>query len=159
MTLEFVRADVLRNVHGRLIQQYGGLPGIRDANALESAIARPENLATYGGLKSVAELGAALAWAIVRNHPFADGNKRAAFAELTIFLDLNGHQITCSEVEETAMVLRAGGERDQFGGVDGVGRAECGAAWLSAGSAPEYCVQGGAGRWPAYFMRRSFPGL
>jgi death-on-curing protein len=52
-------------------------------------------------------LGAALAWAILRNHPFADGNKRAAFAGLSIFLDINGYQLKCSEVEETAMMLRA----------------------------------------------------
>jgi len=43
----------------------------------------------------------------VRNHPFADGNKRAAFAGLTMFLELNGYRLSCSEVEETAMVLRA----------------------------------------------------
>ena len=107
MSLEFVRADVLRNVQRRLIERYGGLPGVRDEGALESSIARPENLATYGEISSVPKLGAALAWSILRNHPFADGNKRAAFAGLAIFLDLNGHRLTCSEVEETAMVLRA----------------------------------------------------
>jgi death-on-curing protein len=107
VTIEFVRADVLCNVQGRLIERYGGLAGIRDGNALESAIARPLNLYTYGEVNTVAALGAALAWAILRNHPFADGNKRAAFAALTIFFDLNGYALTCPEVEETAMVLRA----------------------------------------------------
>ena len=107
MSLEFVRADVLRNVQGRLIEHYGGLPGVRDDGALESAIARPKNLFAYGQANSVAELGAALAWALLRNHPFLDANKRAAFAALTMFVDLNGHKLTCSEVEETAMVLRA----------------------------------------------------
>jgi death-on-curing protein len=107
VSLEFVRADVLRNVQGRLIERYGGLPGVRDDGALESAIARPKNLFAYGQASSVAELGAALAWALLGNHPFADGNKRAAFAALTMFLDLNGHRLTCSEVEETGMVLRA----------------------------------------------------
>jgi death-on-curing protein len=105
--VEFVRADVLRNVHQRLIETYGGLAGIRDVNALESAIARPRNLAAYVGEESVATLGAVLAWAIVRSHPFSDGNKRAAFAALTIFLEINGHRLACSEVEETAMILRA----------------------------------------------------
>ena len=80
---------------------------MRDDNALESAIARPKNLFAYGQASSVAELGAALAWALVRNHPFADGDKRAAFAALTMFVELNGHRLTCTEVEETAMVLRA----------------------------------------------------
>ena len=107
MSFEFVRADVLRNVQSRLIERYGGLPGVRDEGALESAIARPENLFAYGQAGSVGELGAALAWALLRNHPFADGNKRAAFAGLTMFLELNGYRWTCSEVEETAMVLRA----------------------------------------------------
>jgi death-on-curing protein len=107
VSVEFVRADVLKNVHRRLIETYGGLPGIRDANALESAMARPKNLAAYAGEESVAALGAALAWAIVRSHPFSDGNKRAAFAALTIFLEINCFRLTCSEVEETAMILRA----------------------------------------------------
>jgi death-on-curing protein len=103
---EFVRADVLRNVQGRIIERYGGLPGIRDDGALESAIARPKNLEAYA-VTTAGGLGAALAWAIVCNHPFADGNKRAAFAGLTMFLELNGYRLTCSEVEETAMMLRA----------------------------------------------------
>ena len=107
MSLEFVRADVLRNVHSRLIERYGGLAGVRDEGALESAVALPKNLFAYGQTNSVAELGAALAWALLRNHPFADGDKRAAFAALTLFLELNGNRLTCSEVEETGMVLRA----------------------------------------------------
>jgi death-on-curing protein len=107
VSLGFVRADVLRNVQSRLIERYGGLPGVRDDGALESAIARPKNLFAYGQASSAAEPGAALAWAVLRNHPFLDGNKRAAFAALTMFLELNGHQLTCSAVEETAMVLRA----------------------------------------------------
>jgi len=107
VSFEFVRADVLRNVQRRLIERYGGVPGVRDDNAFESAIARPKNLVDFGGEGSVAILGAALAWALLRSHPFTDGNKRAAFAGLTMFLELNGHHLTCSEVEETAMVLRA----------------------------------------------------
>lgn len=107
MSIEFVRADVLKNVQQRLIEHYGGLPGIRDENALESALARPKNLVAYAGEESIGALAAVLAWGIVRNHPFADGNKRAAFAALAIFLDINGHQLTCSEVEETAMMMRA----------------------------------------------------
>ncbi len=48
-----------------------------------------------------------MAWAILRNHPFADGNKRAAFSGVTMFLELNGYDLNCSQVEETAMVLQA----------------------------------------------------
>jgi death-on-curing protein len=90
-----------------LIETYGGVQGVRDENALESAIGRPKQLEAYGGIESVSHLGAALAWALLRNHPFTDGNKRAAFAALNIFLARNGYRLTCSEVEETAMVLRA----------------------------------------------------
>jgi death-on-curing protein len=64
-------------------------------------------MASYGNVESIAELAAGLAWAILRNHPFLDGNKRAAFAGLALLLDLNGYEMTCPEVEETAMVLRA----------------------------------------------------
>lgn len=107
MKLEFVRADVLRNIHDRLIDRYGGIAGVRDDNGLESAVARPRNLQEYGGIESVTALGAALAWALLRNHPFADGNKRAAFAAMAVFFEINGYELTCSEVEETGMVLQA----------------------------------------------------
>jgi death-on-curing protein len=124
VNIEFVRADVLRNVQARLLEKYGGLSGVRDNGALESAIARPKNLHAYEDVTSIARLGASVAWAIVRNHPFVDGNKRAAFAALTIFLELNGHGLTCSQVEETAMVLRAAAseitEDEWIGWVTGV---------------------------------------
>ena len=107
MKIEYVRADVLKNVHGRLIERYGGVSGTRDENGLESAVARPQQLAHYSKVESIAELGATLAWALLRNHPFADGNKRTAFAALTIFLEINAYEWTCSEVEETAMLLLA----------------------------------------------------
>ena len=92
-------------VHGRLIERYGGLPGVRDVNALESAIARPTNLEAHGGPQSAATLATALPWAILRNHPFVDGNKRTALAALVLFADLNQLQLMSTEVEETAMVL------------------------------------------------------
>lgn len=107
MSFVWVRFDVLSNVHRRLIDTYGGIHGVRDENGLNSALGRPQQLEAYGGVDSVAQLDAALAWAILRNHPFADGNKRAAFAALVIFLARNGYRLTCSQVEETAMVLRA----------------------------------------------------
>jgi death-on-curing protein len=107
MKLEYVRGDVVRNIHGRLIEKYGGVAGIRDENAFESAIARPRNLHEFGEITSVGHLAAALAWALLRNHAFTDGNKRSAFAAMLVFLDINGYKLQCSEVEETAMVLRA----------------------------------------------------
>jgi death on curing protein len=107
VSIVFVRGDALRNVQSRLIERYGGIPGIRDANLLESALARPQHLSHYEGVTDIARLAAAMSWAIMRNHPFSDGNKRAAFAAVMIMAVRNGYEITCSEVEETAMTLRA----------------------------------------------------
>lgn len=107
MSIIFVRGDALRNVQSRLIERYGGIPGVRDENLLESALARPRHLEHYEGESRIPRLAAALSWAILRNHPFNDGNKRAAFAAIMIFLTRNGHILTCTEVEETAMTLRA----------------------------------------------------
>ena len=124
MSFQFVRADVLRNVHGRLIERYGGLAGVRDENGLESSVSRPRNLEAYGKATTAAELGAALTWSLLRSHPFVDGNKRIAFAALTIFLELNGNRLTCSEVEETAKVLRAAaGDMDEDEWTAWVGRS------------------------------------
>lgn len=107
MNIRYVRADVLRNIHDRLIEIYGGVSGVRDDNGLEAAVARPRNLNHYAGIASVGVLGAALSWSLIRNHPFADGNKRIALAALVTFLELNGYELACSEVEETARVLQA----------------------------------------------------
>ena len=107
VTIEFVRSDVLCHVHGRLLDRSGGLPGLRDENALELAVGRPEQVA---GVTSIASLGAAVARAILHSHPFVDGNQRSSFAALTIFADINSHHLTCSEVEKTAMDVRAASE-------------------------------------------------
>ena len=107
MSVTYLRSDVLRAVHAQLIHTYGGLPGIRDENALESAVARPKQLHNYTGEVRVGAIAASLSWAILRNHPFADGNKRVALAAFVMSVQLNGHRLTCSESEETAMVLNA----------------------------------------------------
>lgn len=75
--------------HHAVICLYGGLPGIRDADALESAVGRPRN----GYYADLAEEAAALLESLLVNHPFADGNKRAAFAACDVFLRLHGQKI------------------------------------------------------------------
>lgn len=109
MSITFLRSDVLRTVHAQLIQTYGGLQGVRSKDGLESAVARPRQLHNYNGEERIGAIAASLAWAILRNHPFADGNKRVALACLVMSAELNGHQLTCTEAEETAMVLKAAG--------------------------------------------------
>ncbi len=62
---------------------------------------------TYTGKDRVGALPASLSWALLRNHPFADGNTRVALATLLMSAELNGNRLTCSESEETAMILQA----------------------------------------------------
>ncbi len=109
-------------LHADLLREYGGLEGVRDEGLLESALARPKNQAAYGD-PSLAELAAAYAFGIARNHPFVDGNKRTALAAADVFLQLNGHEIVVDEVEAVTVILDlAAGE---------IGEEEL-AAWIGA---------------------------
>jgi len=82
---------------------------------LSSALARPQNIISYGE-PTVFDLAAAYAFGIVRNHPFIDGNKRSGFLAAYIFLDLNGWELTAPEAEAVAAVLTlAKGEMDEAG--------------------------------------------
>jgi death-on-curing protein len=98
---------MVKAIHHDLINWYGGSHGLRDLNLLESALARPQHLVQYEPDASVGQLAAVLGWGLIKNHAFLDGNKRIGIAAVITFLKLNGHELTCSEVEETAMVLRA----------------------------------------------------
>jgi death on curing protein len=97
--------QVVVSLHDLMIARYGGSDGIRDESLLESALARPLNLAGYGD-PDTAELAALYAIAITRNHPFIDGNKRTAFSALTLFLALNGLELEAPEVEAVVIMLR-----------------------------------------------------
>ena len=97
------KEDVL-DAHARQLQVFGGAPGIRDEGGLESALARPLNKWRYEGAE-LPELAAAYAFGIVRNHPFVDGNKRAAFASIIVFLGLNGVDFDVPPEQATAMIL------------------------------------------------------
>ncbi len=92
----WIVSEVLYVVHSEQLAEHGGLAGLRDANALESAIARPRQLAHYG-TPDVAELAAAYGYGIARNHPFSDGNKRTAFVAVELFLALNGCELMASD--------------------------------------------------------------
>lgn len=94
-------------IHRDLIANYGGLQGLRAPESLQSALARPKHLAAYRPDVSVPELAAAYGWGLLRNHAFVDGNKRIALIAMLVFLELNGWELTCSEVEETAILLQA----------------------------------------------------
>jgi death-on-curing protein len=77
-------------IHDRQIAQHGGGQGVRDAGAIESALARPQNLAAYGA-PDAAALAAAYAYGLARNHGFVDGNKRVAWIAARLFLADNGY--------------------------------------------------------------------
>ncbi len=101
---------VLDASHLDQLREHGGLPGIRDENALESALARPKQKWHYEAGLDLADLGAAYAYGLARDHPYRDGNKRAAFLAMGIFLGLNGLEFECpeDEVVTTVAALAAG---------------------------------------------------
>ena len=95
------------------LAMHGGASGLRDAGLLESALSRPLNLAAYGE-PDVAALAASYASGLAQNHPFVDGNKRAAFLSVGLFLGLNRHRLTATQAEATlALVGLASGEIDE----------------------------------------------
>ncbi len=109
----WIASEVLYAVHAEQLAEHGGLPGLRDANALESAVARAEQLAHYGS-PDVADLAAAYGFGIARNHPFSDGNKRTAFVAVELFLALNRHDLVASDADCVIHMLKlAAGDIDE----------------------------------------------
>ena len=93
---------------------HGGLPGLRDADLLESALARPRQRLAYEPATDLAALAAACGFGLARNHPYRDGLKRVAFVTMAVFLGLNGLEFTATEAEVvTTMVALAAGELDE----------------------------------------------
>lgn len=88
----WVNAAVVYAIHDRQIAEHGGLDGVRDHGAVESALAKPQHLASYGK-PDAADLAAAYAYGLARNHGFADGNKRTAWVLARLFLADNGCQL------------------------------------------------------------------
>jgi death on curing protein len=106
----WVAIEVAQAAHLEQLTEHGGAAGVRDARLLESAMARPQNLVAYGE-PDAAELAAAYAFGIARNHPFADGNKRTAAVVSETFLVLNGHELVASDAElVVAFLALAAGE-------------------------------------------------
>jgi death on curing protein len=91
-------------IHDRQLAEHGGGTGIRDITMLESAVSRPVNRWHYG-TDDVAELAAAYAFGVARNHPFIDGNKRTAWVLVRLFLAINGHALTFEKEDAVRNVL------------------------------------------------------
>ncbi len=102
-------------MHHEQLAEHGGLPGLKDENALEAALARPLNKAAYGE-SDIFVLAAAYLYGIVRNHPFSDGNKRTGFLAAFTFLVINGFLLEAEQADVIAFVLAvAAGEIDEEG--------------------------------------------
>ena len=107
--------EMLIDMHHEQLMQFGGPEGIRDRGMLDSALGRPQNKFAYGE-RDMAALAAAYAFGIARNHPFIDGNKRAAFHAMMVFLRVNGISFAPSPAEATVIILDlAAGEVSEDG--------------------------------------------
>lgn len=110
---EWLELDLIVDAHAEQLAIFGGPDGIRDLGLLESALARAQNKFAYGET-DLAALAGAYAYGIAKNHPFIDGNKRAAFVSIIIFLGLNGFDFDPPLEEATAGIIAlAAGDLDE----------------------------------------------
>ncbi|MBI5276650.1 MAG: type II toxin-antitoxin system death-on-curing family toxin [Burkholderiales bacterium] len=112
MSWRWVDRQALLLLHGESLAEHGGAPGLRDEGLFESALARVPNSAHYGS-PDYADLAAAYGVALARNHPFIDGNKRAAFLAVGLFLFLSGWRLKATQADATLTMLAvSAGELD-----------------------------------------------
>jgi death-on-curing protein len=103
--------DIVREIHAKAISRFGGSDGVRESALLESAVAAPQ--ASFGGkspYRDLAEIAAAYLYYLCRNHPFVEGNKRAALGACIVFLRLNriGPKPDGPKWEELVLAIAAG---------------------------------------------------
>ena len=110
---KWIDKSVLLVLHDESLALHGGASGIRDEGLLDSALARPVNLAAYGE-PDFADLAASYGFGLAKNHPFVDGNKRTAFLAVGLFLFLNGKRLSATQVDATiTMLALAAGELEE----------------------------------------------
>jgi death-on-curing protein len=114
---------VVDAVHHDQLREHGGLPGVRDENALESALARPRQKWHYAESKDLCSLAAAYAFGLVTSHPYRDGNKRIGFLAMVTFLGVNDRGFEAPEAEVIAEFLAL---------ADGQVSEDALAAWIKA---------------------------
>jgi death on curing protein len=102
---EWLPLEAVLDLHEEQLEEHGGAAGLRDENALHSALARPQQIAAYEPEATVFRLAAAYAFGLTRNHPFVDGNKRIAFIAAGTFLSLNGWYLDALEREAETMMI------------------------------------------------------
>lgn len=104
MSWRWISKTALLLLHDESLAEHGGAAGVRDEGLLESALARPVNLAAYG-TPDLADLAASYAIGLAKNHGFVDGNKRAAFLAAGLFCALNGHRIVATQMDATQTMI------------------------------------------------------
>ncbi len=128
MTAEpkWIRKKAFLLLQEESLAEFGGARGVRDEGLVDSALTRPQNLRAYKPECSMADLAAAYAFGLAKNHPFVDGNKRAAFLSIGVFLAINGHSFTPDPVDAIrCMAALANGDLEEAGL----------SAWIAANSA------------------------
>lgn len=101
----WIDRDAFVLLHVETLAEHGGLPGLRDGQGLEAALARARHLHTYEPDAGCARLAASYAYGIARNHPFVDGNKRASFLAVGLFAGLDGYDLTIDPMEAIATMI------------------------------------------------------
>ncbi|MEZ5463993.1 MAG: type II toxin-antitoxin system death-on-curing family toxin [Lysobacteraceae bacterium] len=109
----WITRELALAIHERQLAEHGGIEGVRDESLLESALARPQQIASLSrrrgrvgvGVERLADLAASLAYGIARNHPFGDGNKRTAHVCYRVFLALNGVELDASAEDKYVAML------------------------------------------------------
>ena len=105
-----------RALHYALLAAHGGAEGVRDDGLLASALARPQNVFAYGEAPDLIAMAGAYTFGVVKNHPFADGNKRVGFVIGVLFLELNGYRFAAAEAAAAeAVEALAAGALDEAG--------------------------------------------
>ena len=96
---------VVDSIHNDQLREHGGLPGIRDENVLESALARPRQKWHYSESTDLAILAAAYGFGLVKNHPYRDGNKRIGLLAMVTFLGINGRDLRATDAEVVTTIV------------------------------------------------------
>ena len=104
LSWRWIKEGSVLAIHDEQISEHGGLAGVRDLPLLQSALARPQNLEAYGS-PDIADLGAAYAVGIARNHAFLDGNKRTAWVVAETFLLKNRYELFASDRDGVMTML------------------------------------------------------
>ncbi len=132
----WIARSVIDAIHFSQLQQHGGLFGIRDENALESALARARNRWAHDDAADIFDLTAAYGFGLSGSHPYADGNKRVAFLAMYVFLGTNGVVLNVPEADVVGLMVDVASQRTSESDLAEWLRVRCemidphGAVWL-----------------------------